>query len=310
MRSFLSIVFAFLIALPGQSQNTVGKGNVIPVVGYWHLGKTKKVQYTNTKTTVKNGKAKTETITCNATWKIADSTEKNYIIHYTYNSFSSSNPNDSFMMAYFEVLKGVTLKYRTSETGVFDTILNMDEVIKRSKTGLDMAFKRLKWPANAVTKGIADKISVLLNNPHLMYSSFSEEMVIIHYFHGLEYKLNTPYTYDIALDNPWGGEYYPSKAVFKLTAINAAADKIKLNATVTPVPAEYKRILYETLVELANQIQAPKPKKTDLETSTVIQKCEAELSLAECWPLKLTFTKISTLKTDKNTETITITFTD
>ncbi|MES2619034.1 MAG: hypothetical protein V4613_14250 [Bacteroidota bacterium] len=303
-------IFSLLFFCQAQGQNTVAKGNIVPVVGYWQVGKTKNVIYTNTKTTVRNGKTTSDISTYKATWKIADSTAKNYIIHYTYKEFSFSNLNDSLSNAYAEMFKGVTVKYRTTETGVFDTILNMNEIIDLSKKGVDKIILKLNWADNAASRHVIDKLKTLLNSPQLLSNTISEEMVIIHYFHGLEYKQNTPYTYDSNLDNNFGGEPFPAKAVLKLSAINAPADKIKLIATITPVISEYKRILYETMVALAAQLGLPKPKKSDFETSFLQQKCEAELSLRDGWPIKVSFIKISSVQEDKNTDTTTITFTD
>ena len=133
------------------SQNTIQKGNTIPMVGYWFKGAHKNVTYTKTETKTVKGKPVVETSVMNALWEIKDSTDKHYTIHYTYKNFIFSNPKDSVSIAYAELFKGVTIKYRTNELGVFDTILNLDEIIAISNKGLNNVFKKLQFfPDNKI----------------------------------------------------------------------------------------------------------------------------------------------------------------
>ncbi len=288
------------------SQNTIQKGHTIPMVGYWHKGAHKNVTYTKTETKTVKGKPLVETAVMNALWEIKDSTDKHYTIHYTYKNFIFSNPKDSFSIAYAELFKGVIIKYRTNELGVFDTILNLDEIKAISNKGLNNVFKKLNWPDNEVTSFVAQKMKLLFNNP----KRISEEMVLIHYFFGLEYKLNQAYTYDYFMENTFGGEPYPALAVFKMTALNAAADRCKLTVNITPNDKELKRILYETMVSVSAAMQITKPQKSDFATAILQHKCEAEYSIAEGWPIKIIFTKISTISGRKSSVVTTIALTD
>lgn len=307
---FISAILLLLSSHLVFSQNTIQKGNTIPLVGYWYKGAKKNVTYTKTDSKTVKSKLQVENSVVSALWQIVDSTDKHYTIHYTYQNFIFSNPKDSISIAYSELFKGITVKYRTNELGVFDTILNLEEIISVSNKSLNNVFKRLNWPDNEVTRGVAQKIKQLFNNPELLRSSISEEMVLIHYFYGLEYKLNTAYTYDYYLENAFGGEPFPSIAVFKMTALNAANDRCKLTANITPVDKEFKRIVYETMVSISESMQLPKPQKSDFATAMLQHKCEAEYSIAEGWPIKITFTKISTIDGSKSTSVTTIALTD
>lgn len=307
---FFSAVFILLYSSILFSQNTIQKGNTIPMVGYWYKGAHKNVTYTKTETKTVKGKPAVETSVSNALWEIKDSTDKHYTIHYTYKNFIFSNPKDSVSIAYAELFKGITIKYRTNELGVFDTILNLEEIIAISNKGLNNVFKKLNWPDNELTRALAQKMKSFFNNPTLLRTSISEEMVLIHYFYGLEYKLNQAYTYDYYMENSFGGEPFPAIAVFKMTALNAANDRCKLTVNITPNDKEFKRILYETMVSLSEAMQLPKPLKTDLATAILQHKCEAEYSITEGWPLKITFTKISTINDRKTTAVTTIALTD
>lgn len=255
---------------------------------------------------MKNGVTSTESIKVNGLWQIKDSSEKYYTIYYTYKTFEFSNPKDSINIAFAEIFKGVTVKYRTNELGTFDTIINLSEIMELTRKGISGIIKKLNWPDDQKSRIVIDNIKNLLNNPVMLQNSISEDMVLIHYFYGLEYKLNTPYTYDSYMDNNLGGEPFPAKVVFRLTAINAAADRAKFTATITPDAVTYKRIIYETMCTIAEQMQIAKPKKSDFETSHALHKCEAESSIAEGWPLKIVFTKISSLEDNKTTEVTTI----
>lgn len=301
-----SALILLLVSNSLFSQNSIQKGNTIPMVGYWYKGAKKNVSYTKTETKSNNGKSVVETTVANALWQVVDSTDKSYTIHYTYKNFVFSNPKDSVAIAYSELFKGVTVKYRTNELGMFDTVLNLDEIIDISNKGLNKVFKKLNWPDNEVTRTIAQKIKQLCNNPTLLRTSISEEMVLIHYFYGLEYKLNQAYTYDYYMENTFGGEPYPAVAVFKMTALNSAADRCKLTVNITPIDKEFKRILYETMVSLSEAMQVPKPQKSELATAILLHKCEAEYSIAEGWPIKITFTKTSTINGSKSTAVTTI----
>ncbi len=305
MKSAFSI-FLFFICHLIHAQNTVTKGNTLPLVGYWHKGATKNI--TNTKVTTKVSKSgtTTETIKVNGLWQIKDSTDKHYTIYYTYKTFEFSNLKDSINIAFAEIFKGVTVKYKTNEVGIFDTIVNLNEIMELTKKGINGIIKKMNWPDDEKSRVVIDNVKALLNNPVMLQNSISEDMVLIHYFYGLEYKLNTPYTYDSYMDNNLGGEPFPAKVVFRLTAINASADRAKFIATTTPDAANYKRIIYETMCTFAEQMQVEKPKKSDFETSTALHKCEAETSIAEGWPLKIVFTKISSLEDNKTTEVTTI----
>ncbi|MDI1233014.1 MAG: hypothetical protein PSX81_01895 [bacterium] len=306
----LTVILLLVFGNAVYSQNTILKGNTIPMVGYWYKGAQKHITYTKVDSKIVKGKPVSETTVVNALWQIKDSTDKHYVIYYTYKNFIFSNPKDSLAIAYAELFKGITVKYRTNELGMFDTILNLNEIIDISNKGLSGVFKKLNWPDNEVTRAVSKNMKQLFNNPTLLRTSISEEMVLIHYFYGLEYKLNTAYTYDCYLENTFGGEPYPGKAVYKLTALNTVNNRCKIAATITPVEKDFKRILYETMVGISESMQIPKPKKSDFETASIQHKCEAEYSIAEGWPLKISFTKISIINDRKSTSVTTISITD
>ncbi len=309
----MKIIIALVLFISQYSllaQNLIQKGNTVPLVGYWKKGTTKNVLYTKSENKIKNGKKSSETTTVKALWQIKDSTEKYYEIHYTYKAFSFSNPNDSISKAYAEIFKGITVKYRTNELGVFDTIINLKEIMDISGKATNNIFKKLNWPDNEVTRSVIQKMKSLFNNENMLRASISEEMVLIHYFYGYEYKLNTPYTYDYYINNAIGSEPFPSKAVFKLTALNTTNDRAKIIAVITPIDKEYKRIIYQSMLNLSASLQLPKPQKSDFTTATTLHKCEAEVSITEGWPIKVTFTKSSSIKDTNTIEVITIILTD
>ncbi len=309
MKIFLVFTFLSITCLL-NAQNTIQKGNILPVVGYWHIGAKKNVLYSKAETKVKDAKTTIETTTINALWEIIDSTEKNYVIHFIYQNLLFSDHKDSISRVYAEIFKGITVKYRTNELGVFDTILNIDEIIKHTNEVTKTVFQKLNWPDNEVTRTIIKKTKLLFENPTMLSASISKEMALIHYFYGLEYKLNTTYTYDYFLANTLGGEPFPSIAVYKMTALNTATDRAKLTAVITPIEKKYKRIIYESMVNLAESMGLPKPKKSDFANSITLHKCEAEVSITEGWPIKVTFTKISAIQTSKTIEVVSISLTD
>src|SRR6185369_8761928 len=130
---------------------------------------------------------------------------------------------------------------------------------------------------------------------------------LIHYFYGLEYKLNEPYSYNSYLENNLGGEPFPAKVVFKLTSINPAKDRAKFIAIHTPEPTEYKRIIYETYSNMAAQMELPLPDKKEFETAGTTHNYEAEVSIAEGWPVSVKVTKLTNVQDTKSTEVTTIT---
>lgn len=305
-----SIILLLIFSQQLFAQNTVTNGKTMPLVGYWFNGASKKVTNTKVTSKVKKGITTSETITVKSLWQIKDSTEKSYTIHYTYNDFSFSNPNDSLNIVFAEIFKGITIRYRTNELGNFDTILNLNEIIALTEKGIDRVFKKLNWPENPTTTQIIDNIRNLASNPVMLQNSISEDMVLIHYFYGLEYTLNEPYSYDYYMANNLGGEPFPAKVTFKLSTISEVKDRANFIATITPDSKEYKRIIYESMCTFAEQMQIEKPSKKEFETSKAIHQCEAETSITEGWPVKVVFTKTSSIQDSKSSEVTTITFED
>ena len=292
-----------------KAQNIISSDKTLPVVGYWGKGAKFKMQYSKTQTNVSQGKSKSEIISYNALWQVADSTALHYIIHLTYLDFNFINPSDSFNILFFQMFKNVRVKYLTNELGAFDSIINMKEIIANCRKGIDHVINNYTF-ANAKHKESSKlKLLALLNNTDLFKNSISEDLYFMHYFYGLQYKKDVSYTYDSELPNNLGGINIPSKSVYKLNYINSATNRIKLTCITTPVEKNFKTIMYESLVNYSKLLELPKPKKEVVSSFSLIHKCETEMSLLDGWFIKTTYSKIFISDTNKSTETINITFT-
>ncbi len=305
----ICLIISFLFLYSGlNAQNIVGKGNTLPLVGYWSVGTTKNVKSVNTTTQVKGSKTTIANRKTESTWKVVDSTDKSYVIHYTMNSFSSDQTSDSFLMAFAQVFKGITMKYCTNEVGIFDSIINIKEISTLCNNGLDNAIKSMKWPDNNYTKEVKSKLKEMLGDLFTFKASLEEELHVIHYFYGLEYQLSKLYTYDYELPSLIGGENYPSKLKMKMSSLTPAADKVKLTGTIIPNPETYHNIAFKNLSNYCEYYGLPKPKKTDIAMYSSTHKIESTYSMTEAWPMVCTYIKINTSDKSKTTETLTISF--
>ena len=242
------ILIILFLSFNCKAQNIISSDKTLPVVGYWEKGAKFKMQYSKTQTNVSQGKSKSETISYNALWQVADSTALHYIIHLTYLDFNFINPSDSFNILFFQMFKNVRVKYLTNELGAFDSIINMKELISNCRNGIDHLINNYTF-VNTNHKEISKKkLLTLLNNTDLFKNSISEDIYFMHYFYGLQYKKNVSYTYDSELPNNLGGINIPSKSVYKLNYVNSLTNRIKLTSITAPVEKYFKTIIYESLV--------------------------------------------------------------
>ncbi len=303
---FSLIIFSF--AINTNAQNIVGIGNKLPLVGYWSKGISKNVSCTYITSKEKDGQISNTIRKTECTWEITDSTETNYIINYTLKNFNPESISDSFLIAFMQVLKGVPIKYCTSETGVFDSIINIGEVSKACIKGIDASIESLKWKNTGIAQLNRNKLKLILSDLISLKSSIEEELLIIHYFLGVEFELGKQYDYDSELPSLIGGENYPSTLSFKMTTINEELDNVNFSGYIIPNNATFLDIFYKNYSIFCSNYGLPIPSKSQIKGINTSHKFESSYSLKNGWPLKITYTKINNTPNSNNTESIILEF--
>lgn len=293
-----SVIFllVFFVVHTLTAQNTMSKDKTLPMVGYWHIGANRNVNIA--KQTISNLEDNNDTLknTYKAKWTVIDSTAKNYTINYTISNFYFSNLNDSFNQLLNDLLPEITFKYQNNELGVYESIINDEEIKYRL-----MRARNTILPF--VTYGdYKDKTSRNYNFLSTIFQlilkyEIPDDIKKIHHFYGLQYKKNTVYTYDTILRDPNSLRHFNAKSMFKLTNTYPNLDKMKFTCNTN----SYKEI--KSCMPVNKNGQKIKGKMS------ILNSYESEISLLEGYPISLKFNSQCITKTITTTENITITFT-
>lgn len=224
---FTCIIFCFKISFAqteSVKDSTTKKNKSISFIAYWSKGDSYNFKVSKIKQTIKEGKTtkdrKQEYL---ASFTVLDSTENSYLISWKYeNDLENTFKLPKELTDKFSKYKFTEIKYKTSELGEFQEIINWKEV---SKIMLQMVNDIIETLAkDEESKKVMKKA---MNAFKKIYSSKQgiEQLVVkeLQYFHfpmGYEFETNKKLEYDDELPNMFGGKPLKAKGSVIFESVN------------------------------------------------------------------------------------------
>jgi hypothetical protein len=286
----------------------------VTTIGYWNNGKSARYHVIEKAASYK-GKSEKPFNEASSEYdirlKVTDSTATSYDFEMIYTNYKPDPEAAAFIKKVGELAYNVPIRYRTDELGVFDTILNLEELQKDLVEKLELcrgyiAEEQEKETAeifNMVFANMMEKFKDLENVEAL----YIRDILTLHGFYGFELQLGKPL--DIELFYPTIGDVLlTGTGTITLNTINKTKDECIFSTTEKPNRDELK----EYMGSLALMFMLESRKKISLEelnmTMSTKKKMKMELSTGWMNSVVLTSTVKLTNKKGDQKKVSTISF--
>lgn len=176
------------------------KSNKVTTIAYFDKQTSFGYSVSKKISTFKNGKEKAESNLSQSydiDIKVTDSSEHSYIYELNYSNFKTEGTKVKEESELQNIMDGIKIKYQTDELGIFDTILNLEELSKKMTESFDILIEKFKTQIKEeeirtmfVSK--MELMKIMLTKPENIEIMFLEDILSIHTFYGFELEVNKP----------------------------------------------------------------------------------------------------------------------
>lgn len=307
----------FLIVFTAFSQeypNLVSPTKVT-TIGYWNNGQTARYHISESSASYKGKSEKPyqeKKGGYDITLKVTDSTATSYDFELTYTGFESDDGTSAVVKALTELQKGMTIRYRTDELGVFDTILNLEALQQDLFEKLELSKKMIAESDSEEEREVAPIYEMIIDNMlqklremSSVEDLFLTDIIMLHGFYGIEMQQGKPV--DIALEYVTIGDFVlTGTGKLTLNTINKTKDECIFGTTEKPNREEVAGYL-ESLALLFMMDSKKKLSMEELSiTMNTKKKLKMELSTGWMNSVSVTSTvKLTNKKGDQKKVTVT-----
>ncbi len=304
----ITFIFCALTGIKAQQQNLTSPTTVTSIT-YFELGDTKKYHVTETNEKFKNNAEKPTKSTSNSydlAFKVVGAADSSYTIEMTYTNSQcdistgkKAWDTEELTNSLNKLTNNMTVRYKTNEMGIFDTILNLPELSTKMGQAMDLLIKEMNKMIDEKEKdksanGEAKKmINQILGNMKKSFTKlenvevlFLDDIISMHSIYGFEMTLNKPDDMEIYY-NLFDDQTVMGVGKLALTGINKTGDDCRIEMTEQPNKEEMKKFLSEianSFIEgTAEEKTDPKDFKMDANT-----KLTYVMSLSTGWMKKIT----------------------
>ena len=228
--------------------------------------------------------------------EVLEKTSEGYVLGWTMGETTFDAPEiaaNPLAKQMGNLLKGFTILLEIDSNGVITGVQNWKELQEKSDSAVNTltgALQKSGLPEQLITN-IASQVRSVLSTKEQIEQLCTKEPQMFLLVLGRRYPLSEPFEYEDQLANPYGGEPFPSRGVF---SVNEFSDETNL-ATITwqqSIDAdESRRIMENTLKELAVRMGRPVPDGELLKTLAIGDEAEFLLDVASGWPVRLNHTR-------------------
>ena len=307
MKVYILGLLACVLACPLAAQNEVLDTSVT-VLGYWNKGDTKKYSCAVTEEKSANGEVTSLTTRYNIELKIVDSTATSYVFNAAYRNIKPdtlASAEEKFMA---RLMEGFAARYSTDENGSFTGLINADEM----KKSLLMAFDKMikKYSAQPELHKVLEAFRPLVSSDDMLAQA-TEELTMLHFFHGSMISRHRPFFGETEFGNLLGGDPFPAQA--KVEVSNVAPDKSAFTITqYTRMDTKSGRtIMLESLKGFYKQLGITElpPDEELLKQLDIKEVLAAQIIAKTGWPRKIEDTRTTVVGKSSTKRSIVITMT-
>lgn len=225
---------------------------------------------------------------------VLEAGENGFVVEWTAGATRYDDPGKSAdPIAKFaaDLLAGARIVLELDREASVRDVRNWKELKAGSVAAWDAMTERMK--AEGRDAAMVDKIraqaATLFSTKPQVVSHCTRQPQLFFLALGVEFVDGAPVEYEDKLPNPFGGEAFPSKAKFELTAVDRNEGVARVLWTQTIPPAEAARIMGKTIDELARRLGKPPPDAEALKSFTIEDRAEYALDLSTGWPRSVSY---------------------
>mgnify|MGYP005990839601 CR=1 FL=1 len=222
---FLSFLFLINFTISAQTDSTTVSNPNISFIAYWSKGDSYNFKVSKIKKVYKEGQltkdTKNEYI---SSFTVIDSTANSYVISWKYeNDLGNTFKLPKKLTNKFSKYKFTEIKYKTSELGEFQEILNWKEVSELMSKMIDdvviVLSKGDEKTKNALKKSM-DAFKQLYSSKEAVEQLVLKELQYFHFPLGYEFNTKEVFSYDDEFPNLFGGPPLKAKAKLLFDSVN------------------------------------------------------------------------------------------
>lgn len=287
-----------------QAQNPYITPETVAIVAQWEEGDTATFLYESSSETTQNAEVKDYFSRSGEIFvQVAKAEENFYILHWSYKNLVTDNKSSLRLKIFGNLMSQSVFKYKVSETGQFEELLNWGEIRTRANQQLDSMMKITKEEdQKLLIKGIKSG----LQSKDAVTSFLGQDIIYFHYIMGLEFSRKEPLKSEGELPNLFLPEKpYPCELTITTDSIQMPEEHAYFSFTQIGVEAACTEILIESVQKLAKGV-----KRKEIEEKITSFEMRDDnyfvYDLKTGWPVKIEMLRNSDLVLQKSKVKLTI----
>jgi hypothetical protein len=232
------------------------------VIGYWDKNEKQTYFITHDKYKIRESDTtSSETIHYAVDVTIVDSSANSYEIDWYYRDFDIQTDNQ-LVRDLASISENITIRIRTDEMGALVEVVNWKEVREYIYKGTKLLKQETKNIPNMdkVIKQIEDMYST----KESIEQGAVREIQQFYSFHGAKYEWGENYSAQMQVSNLYGGEPFDVEVAVWLDELNPEDNNFVVRSQQTVDSEQLTKATYDYLVQMAETMKAPAPKRSDI----------------------------------------------
>jgi len=301
----LLLLFATVYGLPttdltAQNHITDTTAEIVP---YWKVGDSRKLQIVNTREKYFNEALvfKTKSFS-DLTMTIQEEYDTTYVIDWQYKETNVSETEEPIVKRLAEISNGFRIQYQTSETGMFQKLLNYAEMEKFYAKGMEKMYQQ--YGVDSTNDMLLKVLESVFVRKEIIDGTFTKEIKLFHMPFGAEYNLNKINEEIITLPHPFMDDTIQTVLKFQLTKIDLPNMMATLECVQKITRQDTERMLNVYHKKMEGMNQKPDPRAKPFES---LYRTIYDIELMSGWLSKVTYEQTSVYDhiTQKDVTTIT-----
>jgi hypothetical protein len=278
------------------AQNVV-TDSTATVVSYWRKGEVAKYSLTLKKEKYKDSQLISNGSSTSAIEiTVVDATDKSYILNWKCTAIKLNNNEikDPFFQKLLTLTEGINFKYKTSELGEFQELLNWVEVKNSVYAIIDNLGKQFK---NDVVETALAETKKLFNSKESIEQVILKDVQLLHTLYGGEYTFKQKVQANTELPNFFGGDPFPAILTIEMTELNKGKNTCRIHMSQSLHKTKLTKELSKWMEKMG------KPPDSKLPEIYMEDNYDFQVELIKGWMSKAISIRIAETDDLKNVET-------
>ncbi len=263
------------------SQNIV-TDTTAEVVAYWKKGDFRLLEKTTTREKyVNDAMVFKTTSTSDIVMKVVEETEANYQVEWIFKDTRVSETEEEIVKRITELTKDFKTVYKLSNTGMYEGIVNYEEMQNYFLRGLELM--KDKYGTDTMGKQVFGIIKQIFETRETAEAGFGKEIQLYHFPYGAEYTLNQEVNEQITLPNPFTGDPIQAYIKFKMTDLDIPKMTCRIEGTMSITEEDSKKFIKDFIQKLKEKGADKIPAESDIPPVIITDTYVHDIELLNGW---------------------------